>query len=151
MMRQALSGVARMSNRLPGGRWEGRFGKGRVIAMLTGSRSREVLDARLDQLSTYGMLKSIGSNGVHQLFQEMEKHGLVQVSSGEYPLISLTSKGDEAMRLGKAPKMRWPALNGKASPLKPGTSSTVAEVKSQELGFDDALFDKLKRLRLALA
>ncbi|MDB6139506.1 MAG: ATP-dependent helicase, RecQ family, partial [Verrucomicrobiaceae bacterium] len=148
MMRQALSGVARMCVRHPVG-WEARFGKGRVIAMLTGSRSREVLDAQLDRLTTYGMLKSMGSSGLQQLFQEFEKHGLVQVSSGEYPLISLTSKGDQAMRTGMGPKMRWPALNEKTSPLKPG--ATVAEMTSQELGFDDALFDKLKRLRLALA
>ena len=151
MMRQALSGVARMSQKAHGGGWEGRYGKGRVIAMLTGSRSREILDARLDQLSTYGLLKSVGSNGVQQLFQEMEKHGLVQVSSGEYPLISLTSKGDQVMRTGAGPKMRWPVLNGKPSPLKPGSKASEADVKTQELGFDDALFDKLKRLRSALA
>ena len=151
MMRQALSGVARMSIKGPGGGWEGKFGKGRVIAMLTGSRSREILDARLDQLSTYGILKSIGSSALQQLFLELEKHGLVQVSSGEYPLISLTTKGDQAMRTGVGPKMRWPALNAKESPLKPGAKSSPAEVKTQELGFDDALFDKLKRLRLALS
>ena len=151
MMRQALSGVARMSVKIPGGGWEGRYGKGRVIAMLTGSRSREILEAQLDQLSTYGILKSIGSSALQTLFQEMEKYGLVQVSSGEYPLISLTSKGDQAMRTAIGPKMRWPVLNEKTNPLKPGTKASPAEVKTQELGFDDALFDKLKRLRLALA
>ena len=149
IIRQALSGVARMSRRLPDGTWEGRFGKGRVIAMLTGSRSREVLEAKLDQLTTYGMLKSMGSSGLQQLFQEMEKHGLVQVSGGEYPLLTLTAKGNEVMRTGLGPKMRWPVLNQKSDPYKPG--SVVAEVSAQELGFDDVLFDKLKRLRLALA
>ena len=149
IIRQALSGVARMSRRLPDGTWEGRFGKGRVIAMLTGSRSREVLEAKLDQLTTYGMLKSMGSSGLQQLFQEMEKHGLVQVSGGEYPLLTLTTKGSEVMRTGLGPKMRWPVLNQKSDPYKPG--SVVAEVSAQELGFDDVLFDKLKRLRLALA
>ena len=149
IMRQALSGVARMSRRLPDGSWEGRYGKGRVVAMLTGSRSREVLDARLDQLTTYGLLKSLGTSSLQQLFQEMEKHGLVQVSSGEYPMISLTAKGGEVMRTGQGPRMRWPATHQKANPLKDGAN--VAEVASHELGFDDALFDKLKRLRLALA
>ena len=149
IMRQALSGVARMSRRLPDGRWEGRFGKGRVIAMLTGSRSREVLDAKLDQLTTYGLLKPMGGSGLVQLFQELEKNGLVQVSGGEYPLLTLTTKGNDVMRTGSGPRMRWPALNQKASPHKPGT--VVAEVAAQELGFDEVLFDKLKRLRLALS
>lgn len=146
MLRQALSGVARMSRRTAEGAWEGRFGKGRIIAMLVGSKSREILDAGLDQLSTYGLLKNAGTNVLNQLFQELERHGLVLTSQGEYPLLSLTSKGAEAMRTGTAPRMRWPVLNAKASPLKDPTS-----VAAQELGFDEALFDKMKRLRNALA
>lgn len=146
MLRQALSGVARMSRRTAEGAWEGRFGKGRIIAMLVGSKSREILDAGLDQLSTYGLLKNAGTNVLNQLFQELERHGLVLTSQGEYPLLSLTSKGAEAMRTGTAPRMRWPVLNAKASPLKDPTS-----VVAQELGFDEALFDKMKRLRNALA
>jgi len=146
MLRQVLSGVARMSRRSADGAWEGRFGKGRIIAMLVGSKSREVLDAGLDQLSTYGLLKHAGTNVLNQLFQELERHGLVITSQGEYPLLSLTSKGAEAMRTGIAPRMRWPALNAKASPLK-----DPASVVAQELGFDEVLFDKMKRLRNALA
>ncbi|MBL9142194.1 MAG: RecQ family ATP-dependent DNA helicase [Verrucomicrobiaceae bacterium] len=146
MLRQVLSGVARMSRRSADGAWEGRFGKGRIIAMLVGSKSREVLDAGLDQLSTYGLLKHAGTNVLNQLFQELERHGLVITSQGEYPLLSLTSKGAEAMRMGIAPRMRWPTLNAKASPLK-----DPASVVAQELGFDEVLFDKMKRLRNALA
>lgn len=151
MLRQALSGVARMGRKQPDGTWEGRFGKGRIIAMLTGSKSREIIDAGLDQLTTYGLLKGPGSSILHQLFQEMEKHGLVLTTTGEYPLLALTTKGAEVMRTGAAPKMRWPALNAKASPLKAGASKDDSGLAAQELGFDEALFDKMKRLRNALA
>lgn len=148
MLRQALSGIARMSRRTPEGSWEGRFGKGRIVAMLTGSKSREVLDAGLDQLTTYGLLKNAGSNVVNQLLQEIERHGLVLTTTGEYPLLTLTSKGAEVMKTGTAPRMRWPEMNAKASPLKDGSSASIS---STELGFDEVLFDKMKKLRNALA
>ena len=148
MLRQALSGIARMSRRTPEGGWEGRFGKGRIVAMLTGSKSREVLDAGLDQLTTYGLLKSAGSNVVNQLLQEIERHGLVITTTGEYPLLTLTAKGAEVMKTGVAPRMRWPETNAKASPLKDGSSASVT---STELGFDEVLFEKMKKLRNALA
>jgi ATP-dependent DNA helicase RecQ len=151
MLRQALSGVARMGRKLPDGTWEGRFGKGRIIAMLVGSKSREILDAGQDQLTTYGLLKSAGSNVLHQLFQEMEKHGLVMTTTGEYPLLTLTAKGAETMRTGVAPKMRWPVTNAKVNPLKSGTVREDSGVAAQELGFDEVLFEKMKRLRNALA
>ncbi|MFZ4593523.1 MAG: RecQ family ATP-dependent DNA helicase [Verrucomicrobiaceae bacterium] len=149
ILRKALSGVARMSTKHADGTWEGRFGKGRVIAMLTGSKSREVLDAALDQLTTYGLLKSVGSNVLHSLFIELEKLQLIEVSLGEYPLVTLTAKGAETMRSGANVRLRWPALHEKQSPLKPGASDIGAA--AQELGFDEALFDKMKRLRSALA
>ena len=56
IVRKALSGVARMSTR-GGEDWEPRFGRGRIVQTLVGSRSREIIQARLDQLSTYGLLK----------------------------------------------------------------------------------------------
>ncbi|MCB1088132.1 MAG: ATP-dependent DNA helicase RecQ, partial [Verrucomicrobiae bacterium] len=61
LVQKVLAGVARASRKLADGRWEARFGKGKIVAMLTGSRSQEVISARLDELSTHGILKSEGS------------------------------------------------------------------------------------------
>ena len=48
--------------------------------------------------------------------------------------------------------MLWPDTSPKVeSPLKPGERLTVAEVSTRELGFDDALFEKLKKHRNLLA
>lgn len=152
MVRQVLSGIARMSWKRSDGGYEGRFGKGRIIAMLTGSRSKEILDAGLDRLTTYGLLKSVGANALHPLFAELEKHGLIATSGGEYPLVSLTAAGADFMKNGGPLRLRWPEESQKPS----GRSSTRSrsepeEMTANELGFDDALFEKLKRLRNALA
>ena len=46
IVRKALSGVARMSTRTTNG-WQPKFGRGRIVQTLVGSRSREIIDARL--------------------------------------------------------------------------------------------------------
>ncbi len=152
ILRQALSGIARMSTRLADGTWEGRFGKGRIIHMLVGSKSKEVVDAGLDQLTTYGLLKHLGSNALHPLFAEMEKQGLIVTSSGEYPLVSLTAKGAGIMKTGTNLRMLWPSTQPKsAQPFKAGAQPGGIPLSTSELGFDDALFEKLKRHRIAVA
>ncbi len=152
LLRQALSGIARMSTKRADGSWEGRFGKGRIIQMLVGSKSKEIVDAGLDQLSTYGLLKHLGTNALHPLFAEMEKQGLIETSTGDYPIVSITVKGAQVMKTGANVRMMWPDTSPKMEqPLKPGAQLTAAEVSTRELGFDDALFEKLKRHRGVLA
>lgn len=154
ILRKALSGVARMCHRSEDG-WIPRFGKGRIIAMLVGSRSREVLDARLDELTTYSMLKSVGAPGLQSLFREMEKHGLVEtVTEGEFPLLRLTPKGAEIMRKGGPVRLAWPDLHKQTSSDPRGIKSDVTDASglaTAELGFDEKLFEKLKKKRADLA
>lgn len=150
MLRQALSGIARMSTKCADGSWAGRFGKGRIIQMLVGSKSKEVVDAGLDQLSTYGLLKHAGTHVLHPLFVEMEKLGLIETSGGDYPLVSLTACGIQAMKDGKDVRLRWPSMHVPVAKSK-GKTAMNEELAAKELGFDDALFEKLKRHRTAVA
>ncbi|MFZ4765936.1 MAG: RecQ family ATP-dependent DNA helicase, partial [Roseimicrobium sp.] len=156
VLRKALSGVARMCRKEADGTWTPRFGKGRIIAMLTGSRSREVLEARLDELSTYGLLKSAGSPALQSLFKEMEQHHLIEtVKLADHPLVTLTTKGAEVMRLGTTLRLNWPDLR-KQPPSEPprGTKPVLKEeggIAAAELGFDEKLFEKLKQKRAEIA
>ncbi len=150
MLRQALSGIARMSTKHADGTWEGRFGKGRIIQMLVGSKSKEIVDAGHDQLTTYGLLKDVGTHALNPLFAEIEKLGLIETSSGEYPKVTLTSRGAEVMKKGLNVKMRWPSMHAPVTKPK-GKTAMNEELAARELGFDDALFEKLKRHRSTLA
>ncbi len=150
MLRQALSGIARMSTKHADGTWEGRFGKGRIIQMLVGSKSKEIVDAGHDQLTTYGLLKSVGTQALHPLFAEIEKLGLIETSTGEFPKVTLTSRGAEVMKKGLNVRMRWPSMHAPAAKPK-GKTAMNEELAARELGFDDALFEKLKRHRSTLA
>jgi ATP-dependent DNA helicase RecQ len=150
MLRKALSGVARMSTRRADGALLPRFGKGRIIQMLTGSKSREIVDAGLDRLSTYAILKAEGPKVLNPLFNEMERLGLIETTRGEYPLVGLTEKGVSHMRSGENLRMHWPQ-SGAPAEAGQKTATAAATLASMELGFDEALFEKLKRHRSAVA
>jgi len=148
-----------MSEKGADGRLMGRYGKGRIVQMLVGGKSKEVVDAGLDQLTTYGLLKHLGVAAVNPLFNEMERKGLIETSGGEYPLVSLTTKGIKHMKTGENLVMRWPAQMIEKPPssgvVRGGSAGkgvqVPAEVSVMELGFDEGLFEKLKRHRTAVA
>lgn len=143
IVRKALSGVARMS-RKRGAQWEGMFGRGRIVQMLMGSKSQEIKRVRLDTLSTYGLLKSCGTAYLNELFRSMHDAGLVFTQRGEFPLLTLTPRGEQVM-LGKSTcRLVWPVVQS-VSPVK--DSDTVIE----EYGFDGRMYDRLKELRQRLA
>jgi ATP-dependent DNA helicase RecQ len=146
-----------MSLRRPDG-WQGRFGKGRIVQALLGSRTRAVLDARLDELSTYGLLREQGSSYVNELFQEMQNVGLLTQtrhtgSDGkDYQLVALTPLGDQVMR-GQSPcQLAWPEETGAALPARRVREGRpLLPTPMAEAPLDAGLLDALKKKREDLA
>ena len=139
LVRKALSGVARMSRRGPGG-YEGRYGRGKIVMMLTGSRSQEVAAAGLDQLSTYGLLREQGAGYVNSLFRAMMEAGLLRVESGEFPLVTLSDRGERVMKGSRKYRLAWPDRSGRV------------EVDGlEDRGFDPALYSALRDLRTKIS
>jgi len=147
VVRKALSGIARACARTPAGDWEGRFGKGKIVSMLTGAKSADLAASRLDTLSTYGILKSEGSAYVFALLAEMEKAGLVATRQTPYPLLGLTRRGAEVMKGDVRYRMAWPE---RSRLVTSGKSKETVEGLA-DLAFDEALFEKLKAVRKRLA
>ena len=150
IVRKALSGVARMSRRTAEG-WQAQFGRGRVVQTLVGSRSREIIDARLDQLSTYGLLKAEGVAYLNQIMRELQDRGMLISTGGQYPTITLTTRGEEIMKGATDYVLRWPQRTmsiAKTASRKAKTKSTGA---ADLLPVDAVLFDRLKQLRWAMA
>jgi ATP-dependent DNA helicase RecQ len=155
VLRKALSGVARMSFRRADG-WQGRYGKGRIVQALLGSRTRAVLDARLDELSTYGLLREQGISYVNELFAEMQNTGLL-IQTGQtgsdgkdYQLVALTPLGDQVMR-GQAPcQLAWPEDAGFSAALsrrgREGRAPLLTAAMD-EVEVDPGLLNALKKKR----
>ena len=142
-VRKFLSGVARMSRRTAAG-WEGIFGRGRIVQMLVGSKSQEVVRVRLHELKTYGLLKKQGTAYLNALARSLNKGGLIVTQMGEYPLVTLTSRGEQVMMGKTSYSLEWPSNDGVSK-----TSAKGVELK--DLGFDRQLYDRLKDVRARLA
>ncbi len=139
IVRKALSGVARMSRRTATG-WEPRFGRGRIVQMLAGSKSQEILTARLDQLTTYGLLKPQGAGYLNTLMRSLADAGLVVTVAGEFPLMTLTDRGEKVMRGTAKYQLVWPE-----------STANRSEPALQDFGFDPQLYSMLRDIREKIA
>lgn len=150
IVRKALSGVARMSNKRPNEPWGAGFGKRKIIQCLLGSQAAPILDAGLDRLTTYGLLKCEGSVYVDALFTALEDGGLVQtVMEGNYPLLTLTELGGEVMSGRAQVELELPDRTA-------GAISTQSKSRSKNGNPADAtkspeLYEKLSALRAQMA
>lgn len=140
IVRKFLSGVARMSRRTSTG-WEGRYGRGRVIQMLVGSKSQEIQRAHLHELKTYGILKKEGTAYLNALSRSLHQGGLIATQKGEYPLLTLTQRGEMVMKEETSYSIEWPGAGGKQE----------SNVDLEDLGFDARIYEKLRDMRSRLA
>ena len=149
IVRKALSGVARMSTKIDG-EWQPRFGRGRIVQTLVGSRSQDIVNAQLDRLSTHGLLKSEGVAYLNQLLRELQDAGLLVSSGGQYPMVTLTRRGDEAMKGLNDYQLRWPqrSLSERSSARRVRTTETSLE---ELVSVDAEILERLKKLRQDLA
>ena len=140
IVQKFLSGVARMSRCTATG-WEGRFGRGRVIQMLVGSKSQDVLRTRLHELKTYGLLKQEGTAYLNVLCRSLHEGGLLVTQMCEYPLVTLTPRGEQVMRSLTSYSIEWPNQGGVAP----------AGVELEDMGFDARVYEQLRDVRTRLA
>jgi ATP-dependent DNA helicase RecQ len=144
VVRKALSGVARMCYRTKEG-FMPRFGRNRVIQVLVGSQGKEVLDAGLNELTTYGLLKQKSTNYLHELFREMEEAELIYSTGGQYPMIGLAELGVAVMQNLASFDLVWPEER------KSRKGKEVDREVENEAPFDRDLFEVLRKTRATLA
>lgn len=155
MVRKALSGVARMSTRTADG-WQGRYGRGRIVQALLGSRSREILDARLDQLSTHGLLHDEGTSYVNELFRELEQAGMLTLTrqtgfnGKDYQTVTLSPTGEAVMRGRIDCELAWPE-RGRSGGGAPARRAGRPEDARELMPLDPDLLAALRARRDDLA
>ena len=137
LVRKVLATVARL---------DGGFGRNRVALVLEGSTGKEVTDARLDRLGTYGLLRGRSHGFVLDLLGALEAAGLVVASRDEYPKLSLTRAGAEVMHDRQRAPVSLPServARRKSSPH----GAPVASAGAQVIDLHDPLFQRLRGVR----
>ncbi|HSN33845.1 MAG TPA: ATP-dependent DNA helicase RecQ, partial [Ideonella sp.] len=88
LVRKVLSCVARV---------DGAFGRKRIALCLAGSDAREVVEAGLHRLSTFGVLRGKPVAWVLDVLGTIEAAGLIMAEGDEYPCLRITAAGREVM------------------------------------------------------
>jgi hypothetical protein len=79
-------------------RMKGRFGKTMLAATLRGSAAKNVMQAHLNELSTYGLLRDIRQEDTLLYIDALCAAGCLRISAGAYPTVSITELGGRVMR-----------------------------------------------------
>jgi ATP-dependent DNA helicase RecQ len=120
LVRKVLACAARM---------QGRFGKGLLASTLRGSRARNVLQAGLDQLSTYGILDDMTQDELMDYIDALVAAGCLKVTGGSYPTVSLTALGGEVMRERVSVELALPETSLSAFATVTFNSSSAAAAR----------------------
>jgi ATP-dependent DNA helicase RecQ len=88
IVRKVLSCVARLN---------GAFGRKRIALCLAGSDAREVVDAGLHRVSTFGALRGRPVAWVLDVLGTLEAAGLLMAEGDDYPCLRITAAGREVM------------------------------------------------------
>ncbi|WP_461218582.1 DNA helicase RecQ [Lapidilactobacillus salsurivasis] len=110
-----------------------RFGKSVVAQVLTGANTQRIREQHWQELSTYGLLSHQKQKEVTGLIDFLTAAGYLQATTGQYPVLQVSPSGIAVLR-GQAKVQRKQAAQAQRS-----------------LPVNDALFQKLRTLRLELA
>jgi ATP-dependent DNA helicase RecQ len=100
-MQAALAAIVRFS---------GRIGLANVAAVLGGRRTKwATAQPWVQELPFHGALNRWKEDRIRQLLAELIRAGLARQSSGEYPVVEITSAGHDAAAHGTVPALTLPA------------------------------------------
>ncbi len=114
-------------------RMHARFGKGIIAQVLAGAKNERVLSNRLDQLSTYGIMKGQTQKELGGFIDFLTADGYLAPNGGQFPTLGITEKGAAVLK-GESKVARKMAAKARKS-----------------LAVDDDLFQQLRAIRMTLA
>ena len=90
-------------------RMNGRFGRKLLAGTLRGSAAKQIVKARLNELSTYGLLRDMTHDEIELYIEALVGAGCLRTVGRRYPTISTTDLGDRVMREQELVQLALPA------------------------------------------
>ena len=136
---KALSAVVRTGQR---------FGAAHIIDVLRGNSTEKVLNARHDQLPTFGVGEDLKKEEWRSILRQLVAAGFLEIDIQGYGGMKMTEAGRGLLKGEKTFNYRTDVVHRKTAPKKSAkTRAEEAELTGDEL----ALLGSLKELRLELA
>lgn len=123
-----------------------RFGVNMIIQVLRGSKNKKILDWKLNEVSTYGIITDISEGGLRELTMNLIARGYLTMTTDTYPTLKLhpssraVLKGQEEVLIRK----ERIEIKDKKKKQKQAKRKTTLEV-------DLVLLDQLTRYRKEIA
>ena len=136
---KALSAVVRTGQR---------FGAAHIIDVLRGNSTEKVLNARHDQLPTFGVGEDLKKEEWRSILRQLVAAGFLEIDIQGYGGMKMTEAGRALLKGEKSFSYRTDVVHRKTAPKKSAkTRAEEAELTGEEL----TLLGALKELRLELA
>jgi ATP-dependent DNA helicase RecQ len=130
------------------------FGIAHVAAVLRGADTAAIRDRGHDKLTTYGLLKDYSQRELADWVGQLVGLGLVDQTTGEYPILKLNARSWEVMKDQRTARLRFTPGHDKAiaadGTRREGRRPSKAEAASWD-GVDRDLFEGLREVRQKLA
>ena len=121
-----------------------RYGKKMICDVLRGSKNERLLRFKLDNQSTYGIMKDLSEKRIRNIIEHLEQIGFIFSEGGEYPILKVSATSYGVLK-GKSPlSMKIP----KEQKKEPKPAVKAADINAV---IDKDLLDELKQLRRKLA
>lgn len=130
-------------------RLRGRYGMNMVAKVLTGSKSKQILEWGLDQQSTYNIVAGYRQEDVRKVIEALLKAGYLTQKGSKYPLVVITDKGIAAANQPDLIKINWPFSSQPAFQVK--KKFLLSTKQSADDQYDPEVLTALKALRLEIA
>lgn len=100
-----------------------RVGREKLAQILKGSKAQDILKFHYDKHIYYAKLAALKQIQIEQMIGQLVSLGYFKIIGGEYPVLSLTPKGENAIKQKSSIKLKIP----------PGMSSHSIEKKKSEM------------------
>lgn len=115
-----------------------RYGASTIIDVLAGSKKESIINAGLDEQSTYGIMSKTKKAEISELITKLIDEEYIHQTEGKYPILEVTQKS-------------YPILKGQKSLTMRLAVKEDLHREIQQAEIDRILFDKLKERRKYLA
>lgn len=122
-----------------------RYGATTVIQTLRGSRNKKILEYRLDEVSTYGIMKEYSEASLREIMMTLVSKEYLYITADKFPILKLTNKSGEVLK-GKVEVFHKKELIDKKQ-IQSKTSKPNIDTNN----YDEELFEKLRILRANIA
>lgn len=123
-----------------------RFGVKMIVDVLRGSKNQKVLSAKLDKVTTYGLMTGMPEDKVRDIINTLVLRGYIEITNNEYPVLKLLPKASEVLFQGVRLNMKvLKQYRDRDKEMEEPKQLKASKVKHPEAGGE--LFEKLRALR----